>query len=109
MNDVPAMSKLRSGAVSERGGLQLNNVGKSSLLLQVSGLSEKMRTDLRMRVQSDLVRYPEFIALTHGAANREFQGVNSSPPSMVSLCWSGENYRDDGWSEYDSPDTWRPD
>eukprot|EP00959_Pyramimonas_sp_CCMP1952_P033426 701684-Pyramimonas_sp.AAC.1 len=44
MNGFLTMFRLCFDEASERVGLQLNDVGKSFLLLQVSGLSEKMRT-----------------------------------------------------------------
>ena len=91
------------------GGLQLNNVGKSFLLLPAHGLTEIMRADLRTQIQGDLNRYRELIAPMHRTANHGFQRTNPPIPSMVSQCWTDENYRCDGWSEYDNPDTRRPD
>ena len=92
------MLRLCSEETSDRGGLHLNNVGKSFLLLQMSGLTERMRTDLRMQIQGDLNRYPELIALMQRMANHEFQGTNSSIPSMVSQYWTDEGHN--------SPDSW---
>ena len=54
MNDFLTMFRLTFDEAADRGGLQLNNMGKSFLLLQMSGLTERMRTDLRMQIQGDL-------------------------------------------------------
>ena len=111
MNDFLTMFRLCFEEAQDRGGLQLNNVGKSFLLLQMAGLSERMRTDLRMQIHGDLNRFPKLIALMQRMANHEFQGTSSSIPSMVSQYWTDEAayWQSDGGSEYDSPETWATD
>eukprot|EP00959_Pyramimonas_sp_CCMP1952_P130306 2724663-Pyramimonas_sp.AAC.1 len=76
------MFRLCFEEASGRGGLQLNSVGKSYLLLHMSGLSERMRTDQRMHNQGDLNRFPELIALMQRMGNHEQQGTASSTPSL---------------------------
>ena len=108
MSDFLTMFRLCFDEAQERGGLQLNNVGKSFLLLRMSGLSEKMKQDLRMQIQGNLERFPELVALMQRMATNEYQGANSFIPSMVSQYWTDEAayWQSDGWSEYDSPETW---
>eukprot|EP00959_Pyramimonas_sp_CCMP1952_P426392 8930906-Pyramimonas_sp.AAC.1 len=71
----------------------------------MTGLAEKMRTDLRMQTQGDLNRFPELIALMQRMANHEYQGgTASSIPAMVSQYWTDEIAH---WeSSYDSPEAW---
>eukprot|EP00959_Pyramimonas_sp_CCMP1952_P235606 4923975-Pyramimonas_sp.AAC.1 len=52
MNEFLTMPRLRFEEAADKGGLQFNSVGKSFSLLQMSGLSERTRADLRMHIQT---------------------------------------------------------
>jgi len=83
----------------EHGGLQLNNVGKSFLLLWKSGLSVKEIYDYRMQVGGDLSRFEDIRAIIN-----RFTSIDSQPdagaPTLAKNFYGTTSY------SYDDDNYW---
>ena len=93
-------------------GLQINQVGLSHLLLNNSGLSDKAKDDLKMRLDGDTSRYTELkklILRMARAPEREKQAYHGGHSDSTNWWETGEG---DPWSDpsqsYWIQDDWYP-
>ena len=77
-------------------GLEINDVGKSYLLLRTSGLSDRSKDDIRLKLDGDLSRFEELMQLLQRMAHEETD-ASSSIPEMATQHWQDTDWSDDAW------------
>ena len=94
--DFLTMWRLCFEEAETRAGLQINNVGKSYLMLRASGLSERAKVDFRLQVGGDLNRYEDLAQVINRFAANDSQAAASTIPAMARTFWTEDG---DSWDE----------
>ena len=77
-------------------GLEINDVGKSYLLLRTSGLSDRLKDDIKLKLDGNLSGFEELMQLLQRMAHAE-TNTGSSIPEMVKQHWQSTDWSDDAW------------
>ena len=100
ISDYLTMWRLTYEEAQDQSGLQINNVGKTYLLLKKSGFTEKQKHEFRLQVQGDMSRFEELTAVINRFARSDEGGAGTSIPSMAKQYYGDEDDPYDG-SWYD--------
>ena len=84
----------------ELGGLQLNNVAKSYLLLRCSGLPKNKQDDIKLKVSGDLDKFGEIWSILNRMAKAETTKESNSTASMMHYGERGYDEEEDEYETY---------
>ena len=124
MHEYASEWELRYESAQRHSGLEINDVAKSFLFFQSSGLPNKFIEDVKIQIQGDMSRFEEAKRLTLRLSNRSDQHALSQDLytdqaaeffSMPSSSWNTMDYdtyyddwswQDDPWQAYPEVDPW---
>ena len=107
LSDYLTMWRMTYDEANQNSGLEINNVGKSYLLLRTSGLSDRLKDDIKLKLDGNLARFEDLMTILQRMAHAE-QNSGSSIPEMVKQHYGqqDEDWQDDGWSWHEGWDEW---
>ena len=109
LGDYLTMWRLTFDEAATQSGLQINNIGKSYLMMRASGLSERAKHDFRLQVGGDLNRFEDLMGIISRFSNNDSQAVAQTIPQMTKTFWSdgGDFYPDEAY--WLGGDSWHDD
>jgi hypothetical protein len=118
MNDYLIMWKLTFDEAHQMAGLEINDIGKSFLLLHNTGLSQRDQRDFKLQIGGDLRRFEELTAVITRFASHSDVAASSTLQRMSQQYYEDyddgeyEDYwQDSSWDDYDwqDYDDWQED
>ncbi|CAK0865187.1 unnamed protein product [Prorocentrum cordatum] len=96
LSDYLTMWRMTYDEANQNSGLEINDVGRSYLLLRTSGLSDRLKDDIKLKLDGNLSRFEDLMNLLQRMAHAETH-TGSSIPEMVKQHWQNTDWNDDSW------------
>jgi len=103
--DYLTQFRLYYDEAQDLGGLVLNDVAKSYLLLRNSGLPKRVQDEFRLKTDGDLAQFNRLYQLLNRYAKSEVASSSCSTPALINFGESAVYHADEDGevSEYDEP------